>query len=336
MADSRQNKFQFADTLRGIAAGLVLLDHTLGLAGLSPTAKFPLLSLGQLGVALFFLVSGFVIPISLPKYSVPGFLVARVLRIYPTYAVAFAIAWLVAVKTGAVWSGVEVVQNFLIVRDFFGPQTLQPVAWTLEVELKFYLVCAIFVLPLRSMRAAYLFLPFALLISSAAIAEMQSGFAWQAIMISGMTIAFISIGTAVYFHMHQKITTPVLLIVSSALCLGTWIVWSISPAAQFSHLAGNYAFAAMLFLGCYFLRGMFGEHPIFAALSKISYPLYVVHLPILTLSAGSRLGVLWGVVIAFAVATAIHYAVELPCHNLGRRLAFRLNPPIRSPAIKTA
>ena len=89
MANSQQHKSQFADTLRGIAAGLVLLDHTLDLAGLSLTAKFPLLSLGQLGVALFFLVSGFVIPISLPKYSVPGFLVARVLRIYPTYAVAF-------------------------------------------------------------------------------------------------------------------------------------------------------------------------------------------------------------------------------------------------------
>ena len=163
------------------------------------------------------------------------------------------------------WSGIEVVLNFLIVPDFFGRQTLNPIAWTLEVELKFYLVCAVFVLPLRSMRAAYLFLPFALLISSAAIAETQGGFASQVITISGMMIAFMSIGTAVYFHMHHKITTPVLLIISSALCLGTWIIWSISASAQFSYLAGNYAFAAVLFLGCYYLRDRFREHYIFAA-----------------------------------------------------------------------
>jgi peptidoglycan/LPS O-acetylase OafA/YrhL len=105
----RQHKIQFADTLRGIAAALVMLDHVLGLAGLSPTAKFPLLSLGQFGVALFFLVSGFVIPISLPKYSVVGFLTARVFRIYLTSIAAFAIALVVADKIGTAWSGAEAI-----------------------------------------------------------------------------------------------------------------------------------------------------------------------------------------------------------------------------------
>src|SRR5260370_804687 len=40
---------------------------------------------GPLGVALFFLVSGFVIPISLEKVRWKEFLIQRVFRLYPTY-----------------------------------------------------------------------------------------------------------------------------------------------------------------------------------------------------------------------------------------------------------
>jgi peptidoglycan/LPS O-acetylase OafA/YrhL len=325
----RQHKIQFADTLRGIAAALVMLDHGLGLAGLSPTTEFPLLSLGQFGVALFFLVSGFVIPISLPKYSVAGFLAARVFRIYWTSIAAFAIALVVADKIGTAWSGAEALQYFLIVRDFFGPQTLHPVIWTLEVELKFYLVCALFVIPLRSMRPSYLFLPFALLIVSAAISKIQSGYAWNAVATGGMMIGYMSIGTAVYFHQHNRITTPVLLVISTFLCLGTWLVWAVGPSSQFSHLAGNYAAAAVVFLGCYFLQGRFRKHLVLSALSEISYPLYVVHLPILMLAADLNIGFgLWvGAAAAVVVAAILHWVIERPSRDWGRRIAARLTPP---------
>jgi peptidoglycan/LPS O-acetylase OafA/YrhL len=81
-------KFGFADFLRGPAAPCVLIAHIIGNVMGWPSSMF---FLGQLGVAMFFLVSGFVISISLTKYNIQGFLLARILRIYPTYAVALTV-----------------------------------------------------------------------------------------------------------------------------------------------------------------------------------------------------------------------------------------------------
>ncbi len=41
--------------------------------------------LSILGVAIFFLISGFLIPISIEKYTVTTFLKKRFFRLYPTY-----------------------------------------------------------------------------------------------------------------------------------------------------------------------------------------------------------------------------------------------------------
>ncbi len=43
------------------------------------------INFGAFGVALFFLISGFVIPLSFQSYGRLDFLVARFFRIYPTY-----------------------------------------------------------------------------------------------------------------------------------------------------------------------------------------------------------------------------------------------------------
>jgi peptidoglycan/LPS O-acetylase OafA/YrhL len=145
-----------------------------------------------------------------------------------------------------------------------------------------------------------------------------------------MMIGYMSIGTAVYFHRHNRITTPVLLVVSAALWLGTWLVWAAGPSSQLSHLAGNYAATAVLFLGCYFLRERFRKHLVLSALSEISYPLYVVHLPVLILAANLhiRLGLWVGVAAAFVVAAILHWVIERPSRVWGRKIAARLTPVV--------
>jgi len=40
---------------------------------------------GGFGVALFFLISGFVIPFSFLRYTRTGFAIARILRLWPAY-----------------------------------------------------------------------------------------------------------------------------------------------------------------------------------------------------------------------------------------------------------
>ena len=110
------DKIWFVHVLRGFAALLVVFCHlgvafwtnnaavgqltgTGDLASISfpPTVAVGVwlgghgLDTGPLGVALFFLVSGFVIPISLERHSPARFLLNRAFRLYPTYAVGLGI-----------------------------------------------------------------------------------------------------------------------------------------------------------------------------------------------------------------------------------------------------
>ena len=64
------SRLDFLDALRGLAVGLVLLQHVGELA--SPVVRDLAeqgVQLGQLGVMLFFLCSGFIIPASLERGS---------------------------------------------------------------------------------------------------------------------------------------------------------------------------------------------------------------------------------------------------------------------------
>ena len=92
----RDNNFNL---VRLLAAGLVLVSHSWPLTGTpgEPFERFADFSLGHLGVDIFFVVSGFLVTGSLlARDSLPAFLRARSLRIFPALAVsAFGTAFLI-------------------------------------------------------------------------------------------------------------------------------------------------------------------------------------------------------------------------------------------------
>ena len=89
-----RRRIQFLDVLRGIAALMVVLQHAVESA--SPgfahwTNEY--LNFGEIGVVVFFIVSGFIIPVSLEKYnSLPRFWMGRIFRLWPPYIVSLAAA----------------------------------------------------------------------------------------------------------------------------------------------------------------------------------------------------------------------------------------------------
>ena len=83
------------NALRGLAALWVCWYHAVGLIQPAPSALTTLGSYGFMGVQVFFVVSGFVIPYALhrahyqlPQY--PRFLAKRLLRLHPPYLAVVA------------------------------------------------------------------------------------------------------------------------------------------------------------------------------------------------------------------------------------------------------
>jgi peptidoglycan/LPS O-acetylase OafA/YrhL len=144
------------DGLRLLAALSVVLFHFAGqvergwhrsthelFGGLQAVA-----SLGWLGVNLFFLISGFVICMSAWGRPLSAFFASRVVRLYPAY-------WFAIVLTTAFVavfphlhgrrSGLQVLANLTMLQSPLGVPDVDPVYWTLWVELHFYLLFAVVV-----------------------------------------------------------------------------------------------------------------------------------------------------------------------------------------------
>jgi peptidoglycan/LPS O-acetylase OafA/YrhL len=148
------------DALRGVAVLAVLFDHLLDplfpevRASISPWFNF-----GQYGVMVFFLVSGYVVPVSLERRgSVAGFWISRVLRLYPLWIVTAIIG--TAFGLVQVYSSLPIelsdrpvvatIAHLTMLQDLLQVVSVVNVFWTLSYEMVFYLlVTAMFVLGLH-------------------------------------------------------------------------------------------------------------------------------------------------------------------------------------------
>lgn len=144
------------DGLRFVAAVLVLIYHAAGYTGetLHDTPLAWILARGELGVALFFVLSGLLlfrpwvktVLLGAPKPAVPSYLWRRALRILPAYWLVVVVAMFAfnAGKPQTQWDWAEI---FLLLHIYdFAPwwpeQAIGPKAlgqmWSLAVEVSFY------------------------------------------------------------------------------------------------------------------------------------------------------------------------------------------------------
>lgn len=96
---------------------------------------------GFLGVNIFFMISGFIIFSSASNRNVLDFAVYRWIRLYPTYwvSIVFTIILLWFFLGNNLSLGpFEIIANFSMIQPYLGVGHLDPVYWTLVVELHFY------------------------------------------------------------------------------------------------------------------------------------------------------------------------------------------------------
>ncbi|WP_214411495.1 acyltransferase family protein [Sphaerisporangium fuscum] len=153
---ARAARQSWLDALRGLAALIVVFEHSLD--ALLPEVRgsvSPWFDFGQYGVLVFFLVSGYVVPVSLERRgSVRGFWITRFFRLYPLWALAaaagtvFGVLGVYSVLPGEAadrpWTWF--LAHVTMLQDLLQVPSVVNVFWTLSYEMAFYLlVTAMFV-----------------------------------------------------------------------------------------------------------------------------------------------------------------------------------------------
>lgn len=111
---------------------------------------------GAHGVQVFFVISGLVIPLSLMRKDFVArdfgrFMLKRSIRLEPTYLMVILVgllwipmrAWLTGGDAVEYPEWPELLLNVTYLAPFVGVEWINPVFWTLGIELQFYLLCAL-------------------------------------------------------------------------------------------------------------------------------------------------------------------------------------------------
>jgi len=160
------------DGLRGIAAFSVVIYHYFyridEIYGIGSN-EMDWTYFGKFGVHLFFMISGFVIFMSISKETKPiNFIISRFSRLYPAYFFAVIITFTIVYIFGLQGREVKIFDallNLLMFQEFLGIPHVDGVYWTLTVEITFYFWCLILILLKKTelltlMLFSFLFLSF--------------------------------------------------------------------------------------------------------------------------------------------------------------------------------
>ncbi|MCX4029781.1 acyltransferase [Endozoicomonas sp. SM1973] len=138
------NRLAELDVFRGLAAIAVVLFHlTTRYDQLyehpSLVFDFPL---GHYGVTWFFMISGFVIFLTLSRTQhASDFIVSRFSRLFPAFWIAVIVTTLAVMLiglSGTTFTATTVVLNLTMIPELLGAQTVDGVYWTLQYEIMFY------------------------------------------------------------------------------------------------------------------------------------------------------------------------------------------------------
>lgn len=138
-------RFKHIDALRGIAALMVTFFHiTCGTDFTKTTASYG--HLGYLGVEIFFVITGFVLPYSMYRSNFElknfgVFMLKRIIRIYPAYILAVGLSVALALVTHRYHiSHKALAAHLFLLNDILHLTFISPVFWTLSIEFQFYLL----------------------------------------------------------------------------------------------------------------------------------------------------------------------------------------------------
>lgn len=149
-----KTRYYHIDLLRFIAAFIVLMFHYVfrgyesNMSDLNYYLLSPIFKYGYFGVHLFFIISGFVILLSINKNSqLTSFFKNRIVRLYPAYWCCLILTFSAIIITNSERFSItmtEFLYNIPMINGFMGVKSVDGVYWSLHVEILFYLLVASF------------------------------------------------------------------------------------------------------------------------------------------------------------------------------------------------
>jgi peptidoglycan/LPS O-acetylase OafA/YrhL len=289
------SRYGFIDAIRGIAACLVMFQHALYAGkilaegsdsfwyGILPN----MLELGQSGVVAFFLVSGFVIPLSLEKTAnFRLFWVHRILRIYPLYLAVYVMS-LIVQGGGALQALGDYVKNIashlVMVQEYIKQPNFVGGSWTLSIEMVWYIgLSALFLIGLN--KKVNLLVALAALASAVACAICATGFHMPMGRLSMLVCCVF--GLVCYRRERDEISRPhfatlsaiLVLIIATNIVFGFVLFPAIHPTSSFTTVHNSWSLAALVFFVPFAFRHLsLWDHSVLAFLGRISYSIYLMH-----------------------------------------------------------
>jgi peptidoglycan/LPS O-acetylase OafA/YrhL len=331
------------DGLRGLAALIVAVSHLSAMTGIA--AGFFGSAGGQLGVILFFALSGFLMahmyfeaPFSLRNLG--QFAVARVARVVPLFLlvvlVSYAVTEVCEARPGCPWvfpMSTQALIDHLLLRRGEG------VMWTIPVELKFYALFPFFWLLYRLSRP----------IGATAITGLLLLYFWlppgeMPVMrlghyfLLGIAVCLVTRAFGMNRAVHSRVlelggtgalVCGILLVLASFPGL-FWMLFNRAPKIWWEPIV--LMAIALLLLGAIFSRVaqfMFGQF-LLPFLGQVSYSLYLTHMLVYQNMRGAIdpghhpwLFAVLSLSLAILLATAIYHLFESPMRHRLRRVLTR-------------
>ena len=265
------------DELRGVAALAVTLFHCNFAADFLPHDSFlsKFVQFGDKGVQVFFILSGFVIPwsISLRKYEfslVKEFLLRRFIRIQTPYAIALIftiLSYHYYTEQSLQFDAKSLLANFTYLVPYTGDSWILNVAWTLGVEFQFYLLIAISLPFFISKKASVRRITLICFISVGLIPPPNLVNPWY---FFPTWAPFFGVGILLFLFHSSKISTFE--------CYLSFAVILCFISFKYTYLLSLVCLFTTIFL---LLCNSIKLPSTLAYVGKISYSLYLIHLPII-------------------------------------------------------